>query len=309
MKQEKIPPRPGAVRARAPKPRSPVRIAKPRRAPPDDSRRIGSLPDFVPASPRERHDGWTPEKQVAFIDALAETGCVTEACERVGQSPSTAYRLRRRVDAYSFRAAWDAALDYAIRRLSDAAFSRALNGVARPVFFQGEQVGERRYYDERLTMFLLRYRDPDTYGAWRDRREPRRRPDAQAIALGRWTGYAAEDAWDTRSGATVDREREPDTTQWLTDEEADFADRAVAAFKPATQQETDARLLACIAVIDRFKSLGIDATALSHAEFNRQADLEEARRAADAAPASVPLPEPAGKDGDAAAGTGKSGGT
>lgn len=30
-------------------------------------------------------------------------------------------------------------------------------------------------------MLLLRYRDPDTYGAWRDRREPRRRPDARAI--------------------------------------------------------------------------------------------------------------------------------
>lgn len=58
---------------------------------------------------------------------------MTEACERVGLSPSTAYRLRRRVDAYSFRAAWDAALDYAIRRLSDAAFSRTLHGVTRPV--------------------------------------------------------------------------------------------------------------------------------------------------------------------------------
>ncbi len=186
MKHDKITPDLAALRARAEranKTRSPVRITKARRAPPDDKRTLGSAQDFVPASPRERRDGWTPEKQVAFIDALGECGCVN-ACERVGLSPSTAYRLRRCVDAYSFRAAWDAALDYAIRRLSDAAFSRALNGVAQPLWFQGEQVGERLHYDERLTMFLLRYRDPDTYGAWRDRREPRRRPDARAIDVG-----------------------------------------------------------------------------------------------------------------------------
>lgn len=283
MKHDKTFPNLAALRARAEnanKTRSPVRITKARRAPPDDDRTLAAAHEFVPASPRERRDGWTPEKQVAFIDALGECGCVTEACERVGLSPSTAYRLRRRVDAYSFRAAWDAALDYAIRRLSDAAFSRALHGVARPVWFQGEQIGERRYYDERLTMFLLRYRDPDTYGAWRDRREPRRRPDAQAVALGRWTGHVAEDAHDRTSGVTVDRAREEDGTEWLTDEEAALADAAASAPHYATQEETDARLIAAIAVIRRLKALGIATGGLTEAEFHRQIGLEEARRAA-----------------------------
>ncbi|MBE1528083.1 hypothetical protein GGC65_002539 [Sphingopyxis sp. OAS728] len=272
-----------AVRARARRAKKApgaVRITKARRPPPDDTRSLAAAPEFVPASPRERHDGWTPEKQVEFIDALGECGCVTEACERVGLSPSTAYRLRRRVDAYSFRAAWDAAIDYAIRRLSDAAFSRALHGVTRPVWFQGEQVGERRYYDERLTMFLLRYRDPDTYGAWRDRREPRRRPDARAIALGRWTGHVAEDAWDRTSGTIVDRAREEDGTLWLTDEEAALADAAASAPRYATQEETDARLIASIAVMKRLKALGIATDGLTDAEFHRQIGLEEARRAA-----------------------------
>ncbi|MGV7122559.1 hypothetical protein [Sphingopyxis sp. 550A] len=283
MKHDKITPDLAALRARAQKAnktRSPVRITKARRAPPDDTRTLASAHEFVPASPRERRDGWTPEKQVEFIEALGECGCVTEACERVGLSPSTAYRLRRRVDAYSFRAAWDAALDYAIRRLSDAAFSRALHGVTRPVWFQGEQVGERRYYDERLTMFLLRYRDPDTYGAWRDRREPRRRPDARAIALGRWTDHVAEDACDRDSGVTVDREREDDGTLWLTDEEAALADAAASAPHYATQEETDARLIAAIAVMRRLKTLGIATDGLTDAEFHRQIGLEEARRTA-----------------------------
>ena len=66
------------------------------------------------------------------------------------------------------RLAWDAATDTAVARLNDAALSRAINGVPVPIFHGGEQVGERRHHDERLTMFLLRYRDPVRYGKWND---------------------------------------------------------------------------------------------------------------------------------------------
>lgn len=138
---------------------------------------------FTPAPLRPRHDGWTPEKQVAFIEALAESGCVDEACKRVGMHRSSAYELRARKNAESFRAAWDAALDHAIQRLSDAAFSRAINGVTRPVFYKGELVGERTYFDERLTMFMLRYRDPARYGRWRDQMRVDVPPDGTARHL------------------------------------------------------------------------------------------------------------------------------
>jgi hypothetical protein len=47
--------------------------------------------------------------------------------------------------------------------------SRALHGVPRPIFYKGEQVGERREYDERLTMFLLRWRRSQRYGRWIER--------------------------------------------------------------------------------------------------------------------------------------------
>ena len=141
----------------------------------------GTLPSPVPT--RRRHDGWTPRRQHDFIAALAESGCVTEACAAVGLSPKSAYRLRTRPDATIFRQAWDIALDQAIRRLTDAAYSRAIHGVVTPVFYQGEQIGERRRYDERLTMFLLRYRDPTRYGAWLDQYEARRHPDGPGITL------------------------------------------------------------------------------------------------------------------------------
>ena len=84
----------------------------------------------------------------------------------------SAYRLRRHFDAQGFRLAWDAALDYAIRRLSDAVYARAIHGVAVPHYYKGEVVGEHRRYDERLAMFLLRYRDPARYAKGWDKIEP-----------------------------------------------------------------------------------------------------------------------------------------
>jgi hypothetical protein len=109
-------------------------------------------------------------------------------------SPKSAYQLRARPDASVFRQAWDVALDSAIRALSDTAMSRALHGVSRPVFYKGEQIGERRHYDERLTMFMLRYRDPVRYGAWLDKMEARRHPDGAGIVLAHALNAVMDDA-------------------------------------------------------------------------------------------------------------------
>ncbi|MFW2830750.1 hypothetical protein [Sphingomonas sp. ID0503] len=168
--------------------------------PPPDAPTSFPMPDFDPVPVRARHDGWTPERQVAFIEALGESGCVDHACAAVGMSSASAYALRRRVDAQSFRVAWEFALDYAVRRLSDAAFSRALHGVSRPIFYKGEQIGERRHYDERLTMFILRYRDPVRYGAWLDKMASERHPDGAALGLARAVDRVADDAWADELG-------------------------------------------------------------------------------------------------------------
>ena len=144
----------------------------------EDERRSSTttVGHFTPVPLRARHDGWTAERQIAFIEALAETACVEEACRRVGMSDSSAYRLRRRPKGALFREAWDAALDYGLHRLEQAALSRALNGVPRPVFHKGEQVGEWRHFDERLTMFLLKTRRPARFGKWMDKLLPNRPP-------------------------------------------------------------------------------------------------------------------------------------
>jgi hypothetical protein len=138
---------------------------------------------FLPVGVRYRYDGWTPDKQLGFIEALADCGCVEEAARAVGMSRTAAYALRRRPDAQAFRLAWDAAMDQAVARLNDAAMSRAINGVPVPIFQGGEQVGERRHFDERLTMFLLRYRDPVRYGKWIDRMDASQHQDGPILIL------------------------------------------------------------------------------------------------------------------------------
>ena len=150
--------------------------------------------DYTPVDLRHRHDGWSAARQYDFLLSLSESACVEEACRAVGKSAASAYALRRRSDAGSFREAWDAALDYAVGRLADAAMSRALHGVARPIFYKGELVGERRYFDERLTMFMLRLRDPVTYGRHREHGAFTRDDDALALRADAFLDLAERDA-------------------------------------------------------------------------------------------------------------------
>jgi hypothetical protein len=130
---------------------------------PDDA--AADMLAFAAVPVRPRHDGWTAEKQQAFIEGLADTGSVTKAALGVFMSPDSAYRLRRRADAGEFDKAWEAALAVATRRLVDVAFERAIDGVENPIFHKGEVVGSRRTVSDRPLMFLLKHQDPMTYGA------------------------------------------------------------------------------------------------------------------------------------------------
>ncbi|MEA3028954.1 MAG: hypothetical protein QOG13_279 [Sphingomonadales bacterium] len=151
--------------------------------PPRAGDKAPSAPDFDPVPLRYRRDGCTPQRQVDFIRYLAECGCVVEACRRVGLSSEAVYELARRPDAQSFRLAWEIAMDNAVRRVGDNAFSRALNGISIPHYYKGELVGEHRRWDERLTMFILRYRDPLRYGKHLDRADFSGNIEEKAIIL------------------------------------------------------------------------------------------------------------------------------
>jgi len=126
----------------------------------------GTLPAFTPV-PRHynRHDGWTPERQLGFIEALADTGSVRAAANTVNMTPEGAYLLRRHPEATEFRKAWEAALALGIQRIEDVAMDRALNGVEVPVYHFGKIIGTRIVYNDRLLMFMLRNRAPKRFAA------------------------------------------------------------------------------------------------------------------------------------------------
>lgn len=156
----------------------------------------GVTEPMPPATRRARHDGWTPERQTGFLDALAASGCVAHAAAAVGMSTTSAYDLRAKPEAQAFRLGWDAALDLAVRQLADAVMSRAIHGVVRPIFYQGEQVGERRYFDERLAQFILRLRDPARFGKWRDAGEMTQHFDGPALLFTRLRTMAEQTAFE-----------------------------------------------------------------------------------------------------------------
>ena len=129
---------------------------------PRDSR--PALPDFTPVPRKFRHDGWTPDRQKAFIEALADTGCVSRAAAMVNMAQRNCYYLRRQPGAEEFRRAWEAALDFGVQRLKDVAFERAIEGELVPVFVAGKLMGYRRKRNDALLMFCLRHYGQDASG-------------------------------------------------------------------------------------------------------------------------------------------------
>ncbi len=58
-------------------------------------------------TPKIRRDGWTAERQLRFLDALAARRSIVEAAAFAGMSRESAYRLRSRRDGALFGALWD----------------------------------------------------------------------------------------------------------------------------------------------------------------------------------------------------------
>ena len=59
------------------------------------------------ANSKIRSDGWTPERQLRFLDALADTRSAGKAAAFAGMSREGAYRFRERRDGALFAALWD----------------------------------------------------------------------------------------------------------------------------------------------------------------------------------------------------------
>lgn len=141
--------------------------------------------DWVPVLKKRRHDGWSPQRQRAFIEALADSGSVTYAARAVGMSRQACYELRRSPGAENFDRAWEVAIHAASRQLIDIAFDRAINGVEEPLFDkEGQRIACRYRYNDRLLMFLIRAHAPEQYRpAHRDGRDVEEKLPAPPPAL------------------------------------------------------------------------------------------------------------------------------
>ncbi len=128
---------------------------------------------------RKRLAGWSAVRQRLFLSSLAETGCVHLASSAARLSARGAYRLRTRSPA--FAAAWDAALQLSVGRLSAIVFDRAINGRVEQIYRDGELVGERRVPSDKLLTWLLARLDPKRFALpWEQRGD--RDPQAEAVA-------------------------------------------------------------------------------------------------------------------------------
>lgn len=110
-------------------------------------------PDLFAEDPRAPQTQFVPERQVAFLEALAVSGSVRSAARRAQVSHQTCYRARR--GSAAFGRAWDAALVIARGAAEAHLADYAMHGVEEEVWYHGEHVGTRRRVSDRLLLAHL----------------------------------------------------------------------------------------------------------------------------------------------------------
>jgi len=117
-------------------------------------------PEQDPLSPAygftpTRWDGWTPERQKRFVQAISEGYTIKQACRIVGLSPQSAYAFRRRPQGASFALAWQAACLLVRDELAEELLDRARNGYVETVTYRDGTSAERHRHDNRFALTVL----------------------------------------------------------------------------------------------------------------------------------------------------------
>ena len=140
---------------------------------------VGSQAVSFDAKPSRKTGGWSSVRQQLFVETLAETGSVHLSAKAAGLSARSAYALRVRSPA--FAAAWDAAQQLAVGRLSALAFDRAIHGRIEQVYQEGNLIAEKRVPSDRLLMWLLSRLDPNRFAfPWERSKNDASNPQTEA---------------------------------------------------------------------------------------------------------------------------------
>jgi hypothetical protein len=192
-----------------------------------------------------RSDGFTPERQVAYLSTLAACGVVIDACRAAGICKDTAYALRNGAQGRAFALAWDAAILISRGRMSDELMSRGMNGCIDRLYRNGELVAERHRHDNRLAMAILT------------------RLDRQAEGMGEGAAVARAVAQDWDRFLDIVREGGDEADAFL-------ADRARQQSAPESARE----IASTASMLSRFKAL--DLHRAGQADRIETADLDPA---------------------------------
>ncbi len=105
--------------------------------------------------PAQRYDGWTPERQTAFLRALSEGAGIKQACRVAGLSRQSAYAFRRSPRGAGFALAWQAAALLARDTLADELMDRAMHGMFESINHPDGTETTRHRYDNNLAAKML----------------------------------------------------------------------------------------------------------------------------------------------------------
>lgn len=230
---------------------------------------------FVPLNPSRRGDGWSAERQRAFLEAIAEGHGVDRAAAHVGLSAASAYAFRRCSKGAAFALGWRAATLVAREAIAETLMVRALSGQVDTYVRADGSVVTRHRHDNRLALGLLHRLD----------RQVESVPDADVQAarvvaqeFDAYLDLVAAEGGAARAGLFLARRSDALRTL-LTDAERDAGDTEQAAPAPDHAGGTAdmlARELApilALAAADRFARTGA-----ARAEEVDVADLDAANR-------------------------------
>lgn len=99
--------------------------------------------------------GWSAEKQVTFLQGIAEGLTVAQACRLVGLSQQSAYAFRTSAKGAQFALGWQAAALRARDVLADTLMERAFHGTVETITRPDGSEVERHRHDNRLGMAML----------------------------------------------------------------------------------------------------------------------------------------------------------
>jgi hypothetical protein len=107
-----------------------------------------------PQLKKQAERDWSKDKAEKFLEVLADTCNVSEACRSSGVPMTVAYR-RRKMDA-AFRAEWAEMIAIGYHRMEAVLLERAFNGTERVVTKRDGSEERMREYPNQLGLQLLR---------------------------------------------------------------------------------------------------------------------------------------------------------